>query len=149
MSPFFRGDATPEEREKYGLTALHKRKKPKAESSCGKSGSTTAAAQENKSKIEEKHNSDSRRRDVETLRDRDKRGTHRRGSEHQSGHTSSRDSAKGRGTTHPDVSRTGDSRREEESGHEKRTTQSGNKAKDEADGVVDNELDRLEVAEII
>jgi len=142
-------DATPEEREKYCLGALHKRKKPEAESSCGKSGSTTAAAQENRSKVEETRNSDSKRRDVETLRDQDERGAHRRGSEDKSGRTSSRDSAKGRGTTHRDRSRTGGSRRKEKSRHEKKLTQSGNKAKNEADGVDHDERDRLEVAEIV
>jgi len=111
-------DATPEEKEKYRLAALHKRKKPEAESSGGKSESTTAA-QENKSKVEEKRNSDAKRRDAETLRDRDDRGVHRRGSEDKSGRTSSRDSAKDRRTTHRDRSRTRGSRREEESGQEK------------------------------
>jgi len=54
-------DATKEEKEKYRLAALHKRKKPEVESSCGKSGSTTAVAQESKVNIEEARTRDSRR----------------------------------------------------------------------------------------
>jgi len=138
-------DATSEERQMYRLAAPHKRKKPEAESSCGKSW--TAAALENKSRVKETRNSDSRRRDVETPHDRYEQETHRRRPEDKSGRTSSRDSAKGHGTTHQDRCGTGGSRREEDSGHEKRTGQSGNQA--DADGVDDDERDRLEVAEIV
>jgi len=141
-------DATPEEKEKYRLAAQHKRKKPEPESPCGKVGNTIAA-QENKSKVEEKRNSDQRRRDVENPRDRDERGVHRKGSEDKSGRTPSRDSAKGRGSDHRDRSRTGGSLRDEDNGHEKRTNLSDGKAKGEADGVDDDERDRLEVAEIM
>jgi len=74
---------------------------------------------------------------------------HRTVSGDKSGRTSSRDSVKGPGTTHRDRSRTGGSRREEGSRHERRTTQSGNKAKKDAEVVDDDERDRLEVAEIV
>jgi len=93
-------DATPEEREKYRLAALHKRKKPEAESFCGKSESMTVAAPEGQSRVEDARNSDLRRRDVGNSRDRDERGTHRRESRDKSGRTSSRDSVKSRGMTH-------------------------------------------------
>jgi len=142
-------DATPEKREKYRLAALHKRKKPEAKSSCGKSGSTTAAAPEGQGRVEDTRNSDSRRRDGGTSHDRDDKETHRRESRDKSGRTSSRDSVKGRGATHRDHSRTGGSRREEKSGYEKRTTPSGKKAKDDSEGFDDDERDRREMAEIV
>jgi len=63
-------DATEEERKKYRLAALHKQKKPEAESTCGKSGSATVMTHESKRDATGTHQRDSRRREGDLSRDK-------------------------------------------------------------------------------
>jgi len=142
-------DATEEEREKYRLAALHKRRKPDAESLCGKNGRATAVMHAGKCGVGDTQQRDSRRRERDLSRDKDDRGIHHKEAGDKGGGTSSRYFGKGRKANYRDCSKTNVDRREEERDYQQKSPYREKRHIAEEEAVDDDEQDRRKMAEIV
>jgi len=145
-------NATKEVIEKYRLAALHKQRKPDADSAWGKSESSTSMACENKQDTGRPRKRDERQRGKESDREKDRdRGSRNREAEGKDSRPSSRDARKEKDRSSAERRRTdgkkskGIKEKESRSYKQKEKRQSEYTGLDEAD---EDERDRRNMEEI-
>jgi len=142
-------EATDEEVIKYQLAAAHKRKKPDADVTVDRSGSTTAAIPEAK-----RDDDRSSQRDADRHRKCSPRGvvrkrdSHNREAQGKGDRASSRDSRRDRDVAHRDHSRTDSKRRDGGRVTKNRSSEREAKRKEDSEKIDEDERDRRQMAEI-